>query len=317
MLKEELFARIWERFGTLIILLSLILIVSLLSPYFFTVDNLMQVVVQSSIFMLIGMAELFAILTAGIDLSVGSIIALTGAVMAKMMAAGWGILPSVLVGGIGLGALLGSINGTLIAVTELPPFIITLGGLTVYRGITLVITEGRPIYNYPYEFNIIFAGQWKGIPSPILVVVIAGVITHVFLKYTKTGRNIYAIGGNVKAAWLSGVRVKTHLIVAYTMSGLLSGVAALIMVARVAAAEPLAGTGYELFAIASTVIGGTSFFGGIGNVPGTIIGALVIGVINNALNILNVQTYYQQIVSGLVIIGTVYANKILIRRGEK
>jgi len=267
--------------------------------------------------MLIGMAELFAILTAGIDLSVGSVIALTGAVMAKMMSAGYGIFTSVLIGGIGLGALLGSINGALIAFTGLPPFIITLGGLTIYRGITLVVTGGRPIYNYPYEFNMIFAGQWKGIPSPIIVVLIAGIIMHIFLKYTKTGRNIYAIGGNEKAAWLSGVKVKTHLILAYTMSGLLSGVAGLIMMSRVGAAEPLAGNGYELFAIASTVIGGTSFFGGIGSVPGTIIGALVIGVINNALNILNVQTYYQQIVSGLVIIGTVYANKVLIRRGEQ
>jgi len=316
-LKNELFAKIWERFGTLIILLSLVLIVSMLSPYFFTMDNLLQVVVQSSIFMLIGMAELFAILTAGIDLSVGSVIALTGAVMAKMMSAGYGIFTSVLIGGIGLGALLGSINGALIAFTGLPPFIITLGGLTIYRGITLVVTGGRPIYNYPYEFNMIFAGQWKGIPSPIIVVLIAGIIMHIFLKYTKTGRNIYAIGGNEKAAWLSGVKVKTHLILAYTMSGLLSGVAGLIMMSRVGAAEPLAGNGYELFAIASTVIGGTSFFGGIGSVPGTIIGALVIGVINNALNILNVQTYYQQIVSGLVIIGTVYANKVLIRRGEQ
>lgn len=316
-MKNELFAKIWERFGTLIILLSLVLIVSMLSPYFFTMDNLLQVVVQSSIFMLIGMAELFAILTAGIDLSVGSVIALTGAVMAKMMSAGYGIFTSVLIGGIGLGALLGSINGALIAFTGLPPFIITLGGLTIYRGITLVVTGGRPIYNYPYEFNMIFAGQWKGIPSPIIVVLIAGIIMHIFLKYTKTGRNIYAIGGNEKAAWLSGVKVKTHLILAYTMSGLLSGVAGLIMMSRVGAAEPLAGNGYELFAIASTVIGGTSFFGGIGSVPGTIIGALVIGVINNALNILNVQTYYQQIVSGLVIIGTVYANKVLIRRGEQ
>jgi D-allose transport system permease protein len=310
------FSRFWEKYGTLMIFVILIFIISLLSPYFLTKNNITQVLVQSSIFMIIGMGQMFAILTSGIDLSVGSTMALTGIVTAKLMVAGWGIFPAVIVGGLLFGAFLGFINGTLVSFTKLPPFIITLGTLNIYRGISLVLSEGRPIFNYPYEFNMKFAGYLGEIPIPIIIVIIAAVIIHIFAKYSKAGRSIYAFGGNNKAAWISGVRINKANILAFTISGLMAGLAGILMTARVGAAEPLAGNGYELFAIASTAIGGTSFFGGVGSIPGTLIGALVVGVINNALNILNVQTYYQQIVTGVVIVGTVYANKVILSKKD-
>ncbi|PNR96609.1 allose ABC transporter [Petrotoga sp. 9PWA.NaAc.5.4] len=309
------FSKFWEKFGTLSILLFLIILFSLMSPFFFTWSNLTQIIVQSSIFMLIGMGELFAILTAGIDLSVGSILALTGVVTAKLMVTGIPIWLSIIIG-IFVGALLGAINGLLVALTGLHPFIITLGTMNIYRGLTLVLTDARPIFNYPYEYNLIFSGSFYGIPNILIIVAVTALIFAVFTKYTTWARNIYALGGNKEAAWLSGTRIKLTTILAFTLSGLLSGIAGLAMIARVGAAEPLSGSGYELFAIASTVIGGTSFFGGVGNVVGTLLGALVIGVINNALNIFNVPTFYQQILTGLIIVSTVYANKVLIRRGE-
>lgn len=313
--KKFNFSKFWEKFGTLIILLFLIIIFSFMSPFFFTVNNLVQILVQSSIFMLIGMGELFAILTAGIDLSVGSILALTGVFTAKLMTLGIPIWISILVG-ILIGALLGSFNGMLVAFTGLHPFIITLGTMNIYRGITLVITEARPIFDYPFEYNNIFSGNIYGIPNLLIIVAIVALIIYFFTKYTTWARNIYALGGNREAAWLSGTRINLTTILAFTLSGLLSGIAGLSMIARVGAAEPLAGSGYELFAIASTVIGGTSFFGGVGNVPGTLLGAIVIGVINNALNIFNVPTFYQQILTGVIIIAAVYANKVIIKRGE-
>lgn len=309
------FSKFWEKFGTLSILLFLILLFSLMSPFFFTWSNLLQIIVQSSIFMLIGMGELFAILTAGIDLSVGSILALTGVVTAKLMVTGIPIWLSIIIG-ILVGALLGAINGLLVAFTGLHPFIITLGTMNIYRGLTLVLTDARPIFNYPYEYNLIFSESFYGIPNILIIVAVTALIIYIFTKYTTSARNIYALGGNKEAAWLSGTRIKLTTILAFTLSGLLSGIAGLAMIARIGAAEPLSGSGYELFAIASTVIGGTSFFGGVGNVGGTLLGALVIGVINNALNIFNVPTFYQQILTGLIIIATVYANKVLIKRGE-
>lgn len=309
------FLSFWEKFGTLVILLGLLFVFGSLSPRFLTPSNLVQITVQSSIFMILGMAELVAILTAGIDLSVGSILALTGATTTYLMSQGWSIWQAVSVGTIFLGAFLGFLNGTTIALSGLPPFIVTLGTMNIFRGLTLVLTGGRPIYQYPYEFNLLFGGYLYGyIPSPVFTVAVVGVLLFIFLRYTTAGRSIYAIGGNVRASWLLGIRVRLNLVIAYTLSGLLSSIAGLLMVARVGAAEPLAGLGYELFGIASTIIGGTSFFGGIGNVPNTIVGALVIGTLNNALNMIGVQTYFQQVVSGFVIIVTVLANKILIRR---
>jgi len=284
----------------------------ILSPkYFLTSNNLMQIILQSSITILISVGEFFAILIAGIDLSVGSILALTGMVTAKLMVAGVPVLLAILLGGIILGAILGLFNGFLVVRTGLHPFIITLGGMTIFRGLTLVISDARPVFGFPPVFQKIIAGNILGIPMPILIALFVAFVFYLITTKTILGRNLYAIGGNKNAAWLSGINVKIHTLVVFMFSGIAAGIGGIVMLGRLGAAEPLAGSGFELYAIASVIIGGTSFFGGKGNVPGVVIGAIIIGLINNALNILNVQTYYQQIVMGSLIIGSVFLDKAI------
>ncbi|QTL96694.1 D-allose ABC transporter permease [Iocasia frigidifontis] len=308
----------WQRFGTLLIFVLLIIIMSILSPkYFFTVDNFVQILLQSAITILIAVGEFFAILIAGIDLSVGSVLGLTGMVTALLLSKSVNIYLAILIGGILLGALLGAINGSLVVFTGLHPFIITLGGLTIFRGLTLMISDARPIYNIPPGFSRSISGTILSIPVPIIIAIIVAIIFAFVTRKTKLGRNIYALGGNEEAAWLSGINVKMHKVLVFMFSGVCAGIAGVVMTARMGAAEPLAGNGYELFAIASAIIGGTSFFGGKGKIFGVVMGALIIGLINNALNILNVQTYYQQIFMGLLIIGSVSLDKFLSKGSSK
>ncbi|HHW15298.1 MAG TPA: allose ABC transporter [Firmicutes bacterium] len=300
---------IWSRFGTLIILLALIAIVSALSPqYFFTTSNLVQVILQSSLTIIVGLVELMAILTSGIDLSVGSIVAVSGLAVAWLLVNGWPIWLAVL-GGLAVGLAIGLLNGFVIAKTNLPPFIVTLGAMSVFRGVALITSDGRPIFGLPSKFTVGIAGWWGPVPIPVIIALGLAAVVHFVLTYTRFGRNVYALGGNRKAAWLSGVNIERNLTWAYGVAGLLAGVAGVILTARLASAEPLAGVGWELNGIAATVIGGTSFFGGEGSVFGTVMGALIMGVIVNALNLLNIQSYYQQVVTGLVIILAVLVNQ--------
>jgi len=310
--KSEKRRNYWQKYGTLSIFALLIVIMSILSPrYFFSVNNFVQILLQSSITILIALGEFFAILIAGIDLSVGSVLGLTGMVTAYLLSNGVNMAVAILLGGILLGAVLGAINGSLVVFTGLHPFIVTLGGLTIYRGLTLTISDARPIYNIPRVFGDTISGSFYGIPTPVIIAGIAALVLAFVTKKTKLGRNIYALGGNEEAAWLSGINTKLMKVIVFTISGICAGIAGVVMVARMGAAEPLAGDGYELFAIASAIIGGTSFFGGKGKIFGVVIGALIIGLINNALNILNVQTYYQQILMGSLIIGSVTLDKFL------
>ncbi len=306
------FRAFWQKYGILLILLLLVVIMGILSPkYFLTVNNLVQIILQSSITILIAVGEFFAILIAGIDLSVGSVLALTGMVTAKLLVNGVPILLSVLFGGVILGGALGLVNGFLVVQTGLHPFIITMGGLTIFRGLTLVISDARPVYGFPPAFQRTIAGSLCKIPIPILIALAVAVLFYIITTKTILGRNLYAIGGNQDSAWLSGVNVKVHKIVVFVFSGVCSGVAGVVMIGRLGAAEPLAGQGFELYAIASAIIGGTSFFGGKGRISGVVIGAIIIGLINNSLNILNVPTFYQQIVMGSLIIGSVFLDKAL------
>ncbi|WP_051188172.1 D-allose ABC transporter permease [Brevibacillus thermoruber] len=301
----------WSKYGTFGILILLVLVLGLLSPeYFLTANNLTQVMLQSAITILVGCGEFFTILIAGIDLSVGSMMALTGMVTAKLMLAGMPIALAILLGGVIVGALLGAINGFLVNKTGLHPFIVTLGTLSVYRGITLIISDARPVFGLPQEFKEGIAGWiWK-IPIPVIIAIgIALLLTFVTDK-TKMGRNIYALGGNSQAAWFSGINIQLHTLMVFVISGICSGIAGVVMTARLGAAEPLAGNGFETIAIASAIIGGTSFFGGKGKIFGVVMGGLIIGVISNGLNILNVPTYYQQIVMGSLIILAVFVDKL-------
>ncbi|WP_027625683.1 D-allose ABC transporter permease [Clostridium lundense] len=309
------FSSMWQKYGTLGIFVLITALLGTLSPdYFLTPNNLVQVALQSSITILIACGEFFAILIAGIDLSVGSIIALTGMITAKMMISGTPVIIAVLVGGILCGALLGAINGSLVNGTGLHPFIITLGTQAIYRGITLIISNARPVFGFPKSFTSGLAGWCWKIPIPVIIALLVALILTFITTKTKLGRNIYALGGNSQSAWFSGINIKLHTLIVFIISGVCSGIAGVVMTARLGAAEPLAGVGFETFAIASAIIGGTSFFGGKGKIFGVVMGGLIIGVINNGLNILNVATYYQQIVMGALIIGAVSLDKLFSKK---
>ncbi|ASR47756.1 D-allose ABC transporter permease [Paenibacillus kribbensis] len=305
------FNLIWEKYGTFGILLLITLGLGIGSPqYFLTTSNLTQVLLQSAVTILIGVGEFFTILIAGIDLSVGSIMALTGMISAKMMIAGVPWPVAILIGGVVVGGTLGCFNGFLVNKTGLHPFIITLGTLAIYRGLTLIISEAAPVFGLPQGFKSGIAGWLGPVPIPVLIALIVALVFIFITVKTKLGRNIYALGGNSQAAWFSGINIKRHTLIVFVISGICAGIAGVVLTARLGAAEPLAGTGYETQAIAAAIIGGTSFFGGKGRVIGVVMGGLIIGVINNGLNILSVPTYYQQIVMGGLIILAVFLDRL-------
>lgn len=309
------FNLLWQKYGTFGIFIIITVLLGILSPkYFLTTNNLTQVALQSAITILIACGEFFAILIAGIDLSVGSIVALTGILTAKMLVAGYPMIIAILVGGILAGAILGAINGGLVNYTGLHPFIITLGTQSIYRGLTLIISDARPVFGFPESFRGGVAGWLWKIPVPVLIALVVALILSFITNKTKMGRNIYALGGNSQAAWFSGINIKLHTLIVFIISGIASGIAGVVMIARLGAAEPLAGVGFETFAIASAIIGGTSFFGGKGKIFGVVMGGLIIGVINNGLNILNVSTFYQQVVMGSLIIIAVALDRLFSTR---
>jgi inositol transport system permease protein len=241
------------------------------------------------------------IITTGIDLSSGSVIALSSVVVASMVHPGDYPLALSLVVGLGLGALTGVINGAIISKGKIAPFIVTLGMMTAARGLALLYSGGRPIGNLSSSFKVIGQGSLLGIPIPILIFLAIGFITYLILNKTKFGKYVYAIGGNEQAARIAGVNVDKYKIMIYGYAGLLSAIGGIILTSRISSGQPTAGTMYELDAIAAAVIGGTSLSGGIGTIGGTIIGALIIGVMNNGLDLLNVSSYWQQILKGVII----------------
>jgi ribose transport system permease protein len=258
---------------------------------------------QVSINALIAFGMTFVILTGGIDLSVGSILALSSAIVAQLMANGMGFLPSLFTG-LAIGALLGLFNGLVITQGKVAPFIVTLATMTVYRGLTLVFTDGRPITGLGNDlaFQMFGRGYFFGVPVPVITMLITFFLLYFLLKKTTFGRKTYAIGGNEEAAVLAGIRVNRVKWVIYTLAGVLSALAGVILTSRLNSAEPTAGTSYELDAIAAVVLGGTSLAGGKGSIVGTLIGVLIIGTLNNGLNLLGVSSFYQLVVKGLVIL---------------
>ncbi len=296
-----------SRFGLLLVLILLATVFSILSPlvlgeqYFLDTRNLIQVALQAAINAIIAVGMTYVITTGGIDLSVGSTVALGGIVVANLLKNGGTPFTALLVG-IGVGILCGIVNGLLITRANLPPFIATLGTMGIFRGLALIISEGRPIYGLPQEFIRTFAGQVGPIPIPVIVALITAVIFGFIFVRTKVGEYTVAIGGNEETARLSGINVRRYKLIVYSISGALCGLAAVVLTARMSAAEPIAGNGFELDAIAATVMGGTSLSGGEGNILGTIIGALFTSLVRNGMNIFNVQAYWQQVVIGAVIV---------------
>jgi ribose transport system permease protein len=294
---------ILQKLGPIIGLLVIIVIISIMSPSFLSLNNILNVLRQVSINALIAFGMTFIILTGGIDLSVGSILALTGAVTAGLMASGVDPILAMLVGLV-LGAVLGAINGLIIAKGKVAPFIATLATMTIYRGLTLVYTEGRPISGLgdSMAFQMLGKGYMLGIPVPVVTMAISFIVLYFILKKTTFGRRVYAVGGNEEASILSGINADRIKIYVYALTGLLAALASLILTSRLNSAQPTAGNMFELDAIAAVVLGGTSLTGGRGWIVGTLIGALIIGVLNNGLNLIGVSSFFQQVVKGAVIL---------------
>jgi ribose/xylose/arabinose/galactoside ABC-type transport system permease subunit len=304
-----------REFGTLLGLFVLCAALWAASPHFLTPSNLLNVVEQSAIIGIIAVGMTFVILTAGIDLSVGSLVALSGVALGTAFRAGLPIEVAAATG-LAVGLACGLLNGVLITVGRLPPFIATLGMMSVARGSALMLSDGRSISGYPAGFRGLATGHVLGIPIPVIVMVVIYGIAHLVLTRTTLGRYTYAIGGNEEAAELSGINVRAYKTGVYGIAGGLSAVTALLLVARLDSAQPIAGIMYELDAIAAVVIGGTSLMGGSGTVVGTLIGALIMGVLRNGLNLLGVSSYLQQVAIGGVIIVAVLLDMALRRRAR-
>ncbi|MTI67352.1 MAG: ribose ABC transporter permease [Firmicutes bacterium] len=280
-------------------------IIAIINPRFLYTSNILNVLRQTSINSIIAAGMTFVILTGGIDLSVGSTLALSGAIAASLIALGMNAFLVIIIA-ILVGALIGAFNGVVISKGKVQPFIATLAAMTLVRGYTLVYTDGKPIstgYEQNAEiFSKIGAGYFLGIPIPIYIMAAVFIIAYYILKHTRLGRYVYALGGNEDATKLSGINTDKIKIYVYAISGALAALSGLIITSRLSSAQPQAGSGYELDAIAAVVLGGTSLAGGVGSVLGTIIGALIIGILNNALNLMDVSSYYQLLAKGLVIL---------------
>ncbi len=307
------FGRIVSEYGIGIAFLLEFILFSTLSPHFATVDNLLNVTLQTSITAIIAVGMTFVILTAGIDLSVGSLVAFAG-VMTTFVLRIDVPLPVAYILGIGSGLLFGACSGSLagLFVTKfrITPFIVTLALMTIWRGAAFVVTEGRPVWELPEGFAEIARGRLFFIPIPTLLMLVVFGAAHFTLTQTRFGRYVYAVGGNMEAARLAGINTNGVLLKVYIISGVLSALSGILLASRVNSGQPNAGLMYELDVIAAVVVGGTSLFGGKGTVLGTLIGSLLIGVLRNGLNLMNVESYVQQVVVGVVILLAVLLDRL-------
>ena len=302
-----------QKLGPFIALLVIAVGLSIVSPDFLRVDNLLNVMRQSSINALIAFGMTLVILLGGIDLSAGSVLALSSVIIASLLQSGTPPVVATLAG-IVAGGLMGLVNGLIISKGKVAPFIATLGTMTVLPGLALVMSNGSPISDFNSDFFSMLGGGYVArlIPIPVVLMLIVFGIFWFVLKKTVFGRHVYATGGNAESAKLSGVKVDRVQLWVYTISGVMAAIAGVVLTSRLNSAQPTAGTGYELDAIAAVVLGGTSLTGGRGWIFGTLVGALLIGVLNNGLNLLDVSSFYQQVIKGSVILLAV-----LIDRGNK
>lgn len=287
--------------GTLFGLVIIFVTFAALNDVFLTVPNLVNILQQSSINACIALGMTLVIISGGIDLSVGPTAALSAVVAASLMVAGVPV-PLAVLAALGVGVACGLFNGALIAYGGLQPFIVTLGGLSLYRALALIFTGGNPIFGIPEGFRALTNGTLGGIPAPVVIVAVIAVALWVLLNRSPLGEYILAVGGNEEAARISGVPVARTKITTYVLSGVLASVAALILVGRLGAAEPTLGTLWELDAIAAAAIGGASLMGGKGSVVGTLLGAVILGALRNGLTLMNVQAFYQLLATGIIII---------------
>ncbi len=311
------FKKLFNAYGMLLILVLLFLGLSASVEGFLSVRTILSIMEQVSMFGIISIGVTFAIITTGIDLSSGSVVALAAVIAASIVsvadnifAAGGGFLAAIAVG-----ALCGAINGGFTAYGRIPPFIATLGMMTIARGVAQIASNGRPIDASSDAFTWIADMSLFGIPGLVFIYAIVVVLSHILLSRSKFGRHVYAIGGNVNAARISGISVRKTLMLVYIFAGALAGLAGAMLAARTYAGNPSYGLAWELDAIAAAVIGGTSLAGGVGSVPMCVIGALIIGTTNKGLNLLGVSPYWQQIVKGAIIIIAVLLDTLKRRKG--
>ena len=318
-----------QKFAALAGLLVLVIAFSLTSEAFFSVGNAMTVSLQVTSIVYLGIGATLVILTGGIDLSVGSVLALSGVAAALSVKAGVPVAPAMLIG-IVVGALCGAVNGLCVTLLKLPPFIATLGMMLVARGIALQVTDARAVSGLGEAFGVLGNGAlfrierideqgfpdvvFPGIPYPVILMLLLAVVAGVLLRRTTLGRHLHAVGSNQEAARLSGVNVNRVVMFAYIASGALAGLTGCVLMSRLVTAQPNEGVMYELDAIAAAVIGGTSLSGGVGTVSGTLIGSFVIGILRNGLNMNGVSAFTQQIIIGLVILLTVWIDQLRNRR---
>ena len=299
---------------TVIALIILMAVITIINSNFLTANNLLNLLLQVTSNALIAFGMTFVILTGGIDLSVGSILALSSALTTGLLGSGMPVTLAILISLI-LGCILGMMNGLLISYGKLAPFIVTLATMTIFRGATLVYTNGNPItkgLSDTFLFQFLGQGYIVGIPFPVIIMFIVFIVLYVLLHKTAFGKSVYAIGGNEKAAYISGVKLNKVKIIIYSISGIMASISGLIITSRLSSAQPTAGASYEMDAIAAVVLGGTSLSGGKGRILGTLIGALIIGVLNNGLNIIGVSAFWQQVVKGVVILIAVLIDRFKV-----
>ncbi|MDR3123728.1 MAG: ABC transporter permease [Treponema sp.] len=307
--------RITQRYGIVFILIAMCIVFAILSPAFLSLSNVLNILNQTAIWGIMALGMTFVIIAKGIDLSVGSVLAFAGLVVASLaqLPAQMKLyqhlpeLPLVIpiLAGLLVGTLCGVINGSLVAFTKIPAFIATLGMQTIARGFALIYSNARPVSNLTPAMNSIGGRAFGVVPIPILIYLFIFVLSYILLNKTRFGKNTFAIGGNITAAEVSGVNVPKNLVMIYAYCGLLAGIAAIVFAGRVGSVHPGAAEGYELTAIAATTIGGTSHSGGIGTIGGALTGALILSVMRNGMTLLGFSPYSQKILEGLIIVGAV------------
>jgi ribose transport system permease protein len=295
--------------GTLIGLVVIMVVFAFLAPGFLSERNLINILQQSSINACIALGMTLVIISGGIDLSVGPTAALSAVISASLMVAGVPV-PLAIAAGLGIGMLCGLFNGVMIAVVGLQPFIVTLGTLSTYRALSLIYTGGNPVLGLPPDFRAIFNGAVMGLPIPVIIVACVALVAWIVLKKTPFGEYLLAVGGNQEAAHIAGVPIIRTKIAAYVISGGLAALAAMILIGRLGAAEPILGNLWELDAIAAAAIGGASLMGGKGSIVGTILGAIILGAMRNGLTLMNVQSFYQLLATGLIILAAMLIDRM-------
>ena len=312
MILKKNIQQVFTRYGVFIAFFLLISVLAIISPPFLKPSNIINILRQTSVIGIIAVGMTLVIVTGGIDLSVGSLLALSAVIATSFAHPGEYPLFVPLILGLVIGLIAGAINGFIIAKKRIAPFIVTLGMMTAARGLALVYTNGRPVINLSETYNAIGGGYLTGIPLPVIAFILVVLIGIFILHYTRFGRYVYAIGGNELAAKISGINTDRVIIGVYAFTGALAGIAGIVLSSRVMSGSAATGQGYELDAIAAVVIGGTSLSGGVGSIIGTVVGVLIIGVLNNGLDLMNVSSYWQQIVKGLIIVLAV----MLDRKGK-